>query len=406
MKIKTCSKITSIFIIISIFIAWSMRNISFAVNQNDLNNKEKQIEQTKDEISEVKTNLSAEMKEVQNLVAEISEYETEIAELNDKIEETTKNIKEMEEKLEKTEKELKEKEDLLAQRLVALYESGSTTYIDVLLSSQGLTDFISNYYLIEELASYDTELIEGIKNTKELIERTTNDLEESKQELESSKEKVVAKQEALLVVKADKDAKVSKLSAEEKSLEADLTQFENDKQEIRNELARIAAEEEARRRAAYSSASFGDYSGGTTIITSNPSSSGYIFPVAGCSTANIANHNYPSYWGHTGVDVNIGVSGASVVAVKSGTVEISTALRYANGNYRSYGEYIVINHQVGTMTLYAHMSSGSRTVQAGDSVSQGQVIGIVGSTGNSTGPHLHFEVRVGGSPVNPFPYLP
>ena len=115
---------------------------------------------------------------------------------------------------------------------------------------------------------------------------------------------------------------------------------------------------------------------------------------------------YPSYAGHTGVDVNIGVVGKNVVAVKDGTVAISTAMKRSDGSYKSYGEYVVINHHDGTMTLYAHMLAGSRTVSAGDSVSQGQVLGTVGSTGNSTGPHLHFEVRVNGSPVNPIPYLP
>ena len=77
-----------------------------------------------------------------------------------------------------------------------------------------------------------------------------------------------------------------------------------------------------------------------------------------------------------------------------------------NGKYYSYGEYVIINHHDGTMTLYAHMLAGSRKVSQGQEVSQGQVLGTVGSTGNSTGPHLHFEVRVGGVPVNPINYLP
>ena len=81
-------------------------------------------------------------------------------------------------------------------------------------------------------------------------------------------------------------------------------------------------------------------------------------------------------------------------------------MRNSKGQYKSYGEYIVINHHDGTMTLYAHMLSGSRTVSPGDKVTQGQVIGKVGSTGKSSGDHLHFEVRITGSPVNPMPYLP
>ena len=109
---------------------------------------------------------------------------------------------------------------------------------------------------------------------------------------------------------------------------------------------------------------------------------------------NIRNLTYPSYPGHTGIDVNIGVTGKSVVAVKGGTVVTSTALKNSDGSYRSYGEYIIINHGDGTMTLYAHMLAGSRKVQQWDTVKQGQVIGTVGSTGNSTGTHLHFGLSV------------
>ena len=185
------------------------------------------------------------------------------------------------------------------------------------------------------------------------------------------------------------------MNSDEKALESELEAFEADKQRIQSELAEIARQEAAARAAR-----------GDDYVVTSPSDAGYIFPVAGLSRRNINNPNYPSYAGHTGVDVNINVVGREVVAVKSGTVVISTALRYSNGNYRSYGEYIVINHHDGTMTLYAHMASGSRTVSVGEEVYQGQVIGEVGSTGNSTGPHLHFEVRVGGSPVNPMLYLP
>ena len=402
---KISSKIISLFIIINILLVSYNQLVSVAAQSkselnNSLNDTNKKINDTKNEITEVEQQMSTAMKEVQELVAQISQYETEIAELNSQIDKTEKDISNAEEKIVKAEKDLKEKEDLLAKRLVALYESGSTTYIDVLLSSEGITDFISNYYLIEELANYDTELIEGIKKTKKDIEDIKVKLEDQKKEIVSSKDQVEAKQNALKVIKADKDAKVANLSAEEKSLEASLSEMENDKMDIYNKIKAIE-EEEA--RSYYSGASFG---GEPTYYSSTPSSSGYIFPVAGLSTDNIYNHSYPSYSGHTGVDVNIDVEGRSVVAVKSGTVVTSTALRYSNGNYRSYGEYIIINHHDGTMTLYAHMLPGSRTVSEGEEVSQGQVIGTVGSTGNSTGPHLHFEVRVGGSQVNPFPYLP
>ena len=183
---------------------------------------------------------------------------------------------------------------------------------------------------------------------------------------------------------------MAQLTEEEKENQQEIEKFEEDKRKIQAELKRIA-EEEAKKN--------------TTNISQKPSASGYIFPVQGLSKSNINNKTYPSYKGHTGVDVNIGVSGKSVVAVKDGTVVISEA-RISNGKYYSYGEYIVISHGDGTMTLYAHMLANSRKVKVRDKVKQGQVIGTVGSTGNSTGTHLHFEVRVGGSPVNPLPYLP
>ena len=148
------------------------------------------------------------------------------------------------------------------------------------------------------------------------------------------------------------------------------------------------------------------------IATQNPSITvspgGYICPLQGKSKANITTGyaKYATRTGfHTGVDWSCS-AGTPILAVKAGTVVTSTALRRANGTYKSYGEYIVINHHDGTMTLYAHMLSGSRMVREGDTVSQGQQIGKVGTTGNSTGNHLHFEVLINGKYTNPTSYLP
>lgn len=136
---------------------------------------------------------------------------------------------------------------------------------------------------------------------------------------------------------------------------------------------------------------------------------GWCFPVGDCSYANINNKHYPSYVGHTGVDINIGVTGKPVLAVADGRVIISMAKKNIFGNYVSYGEYVAIQHQMedgsSLITYYCHMSPNSRLVNAGDTVVAGQQIGIVGTTGNSTGVHLHFEVRENGHPINPLPFL-
>lgn len=411
------SKFTAMMLIFSIMFVFVGTYYTFATTKTELKNQSNELDnkiaEKKNEIDEVESNLSSAMKEVQNLVAQISTYEQAISDLNEKISKVTEEITQAENDIAQKQKETEEKQDLLNKRLIAIYESGNTSYLDMLLTSSDLSNFLSKYYLISEIAEYDTNLIISLKEAKEQLEQAKIELETNKQSLENSKAEQVEKQEALKKIKEEKEAKVAKLNSEEKALESQLEEFESDKKDIQSQLASIArkeAEEAAAREAAAKAASSSSSKTQSNVSNSGSSGSssshGYIFPVSGLSKSNIRTLKYPSYAGHTGIDVNISAAGRSVVAVKSGTVEISTAMRRANGTYKSYGEYIVINHHDGTMTLYAHMESGSRTVSKGAEVSQGQVIGTVGSTGNSTGPHLHFEVRVGGSPVNPIPYLP
>ena len=281
---------------------------------------------------------------------------------------------------------------MLEKRLVAAYEAGETSYLDVLLSSSSLTDLISNYYMISEITQSDLGLMDKIKEEQQEIETAKQTLETSKKELDSVRAEKQQKATELQKAKSEKDNYVAQLNEEEKNTQAELEQFEQDKRDIQAQLAAIAKKE---------AASSG--SANVSNIANNPSASGYIRPVVGYSIT----CGWMGYANHTGVDFSGGgISGKPVLAAKAGTVVTSTALRNSSGGYRSYGEYIVINHHDGTMTLYAHGAPGSRLVSAGQTVSQGQQIMSVGTTGNSTGYHLHFEVRVNGKPVNPAPYLP
>lgn len=385
------------FLIISILIMnlllscnylYASTNSELQQQQSDLDQK---IEQTNTEIAGVKSQMSKELQQINTLNFEISTYQTDIDNLNAKINSLNTEIESKQISIAEQEKKYAEQKKLLDKRLVAIYESGTTTYLDILLSSETLSDFISKYYLIAQLAEYDQELLTKISNTKQQIETEKATLEVSKSEIETSKQDLESKKNSLSSSVSKKKNLVSNLSEEEEELQKQLEEFEQDKREIQQELARISAKE-------FANSKVHNYS--------SPTDYGYIFPVAGCAKSNINKLVYPSYTGHTGVDVNINVIGKNVVAVKSGTVVISKALKRSNGTYKSYGEYIVINHHDGTMTLYAHMLEGSRKVFEGNKVSQGQVIGTVGNTGNSTGSHLHFEVRINGSPVNPIPYLP
>lgn len=392
-------KILVIGMIIAITVTYT--DMSIATSKTDLQNEKtnlnSSISQAQENLEDIKKEKSDTLNQVESLMGKISDYQDEIDDLDSKISSLQKQIKEAEAKIKEDEEEQKKQKAALDEKIITLYENGDTSYLDVLLSSNGLMDFISSCYMLSELTAYDTEMIQQVEEHQKQIEKEKSDLENNKNSLNEAKITKESKAEALKVAKKEKEEKASQLSDEEKSTQKEIEEMLEDKAIIDKELQKIAKEEAERLER-----------------KSNPSTSGFIFPVAGCSKSNIRVLSYPSYAGHTGVDVNIGVTGKTVVAAKAGTVVTSTALKNSNGDYRSYGEYVTINHGDGTVTLYAHMLAGSRKVTSGQKVSQGQAIGTVGSTGNSTGTHLHFEVQVltnsGGTykfkPVNPIPYLP
>ena len=371
-------------------------NVVLAATTSELNASKtetnQKIEEAKEELENINAEKSETLQQVEDLIMQISSAQSEIDGLDTKISDMNTKIEEAQSKLNEKQEEYDDKEALLEKRLVAAYEAGETSYLDVLLSSSSLTDLISNYYMISEITQSDMELMDKIKKEQEEIETAKQTLETSKQELDSVRAEKQQKATELQNAKSQKDSYVAQLDEQEKNTQAELEQFEQDKREIQAELEKIARQEAANAG-----------SSNVSNITNNPSSSGYIRPVVGYSITT----GWMGYSGHTGVDFSgAGISGKPVLAAKAGTVVTSTALRNSNGTYRSYGEYIVINHHDGTMTLYAHGAPGSRLVIPGQTVSQGQQIMSVGTTGNSTGYHLHFEVRVNGRPVNPTPYLP
>ncbi len=406
-------KVIGILLIIVIIL---QTTIVFAVSKQDIVNQQKENEANIDEIEEtieeIQAKKSAAMKEVESLINKIAEYKSELDALESQISDLKDKIGEAEKNIDTKTAEYEERREIANEVIVTMYEKGEMSYLDVLLSSKSIVDFISNYYLISELTNYSIDLLKSIEQERTELENQKAELENDKKELDTAKASKQEKYDELKKVQAEKNAQVAKLTAAEKEEQAELEKFKEDQRELEAELRRIE-EEEAKKN-------------NNSNISHTPSKSGYIFPVAGLSKANINNKTYPSYAGHTGVDVNINVIGKSVVAVKAGTVEISRAIKGSiknydsNGNYvgsySSYGEYIVINHHDGTMTLYGHMKPGSRRVSVGNTVKQGQVIGTVGNTGNCLprptpsnplrGTHLHFEVRVNGKPVNPLPYLP
>lgn len=376
--------------------------ISFAATSSELQQQHQQtqndITNAKDEQQQIRNNMSAIQKEVDDLNLKISSYQNEIYDLTQQIDDTTSKIKNAATELEKTEKKLEEKEELLEKRLIASYKLGDTKYLDVLLSSESLTDFLSKYYYIEQMAEADTKLIETIKDTKVQIEESKKLLEDSKLLLEDAKKNQELKKQSLDIMKSEKNQKYGQLSEEEQALQRKIEEMQAEDSKIRAAIAKALKEEEERKQQEQNKPN-----GGGSSSTVSPG--GYIWPLPAAYTK-ITTGLYYSWGGYHGaVDFGSGgINGQPVYAVKDGTVILTQNLT------NSYGTYVMINHHDGTYTLYAHGQRGSITVSEGQKVKQGQQIMKVGTTGNSTGPHLHFEVRLapGGTnnKVSPYKYLP
>lgn len=410
-------------VIVSIVIV-SNYNIVLAVNTNTLKNEKEsnnqEITNAQSNLKEVQKEKSKTLGEVQELDSKITTYETKIEELEGKISSLNNDIESAEEQIKQAENEYKKNNELLTERLVLMYEDGNTSYLDFLLSSSGLTDFLSKYYMITELATYDTELLEQISNKKQQIEEQKEKLETNKNELATSKNEIAKTEIELKSAKTEKSKHVAELTGEEKEIQAKIDQLKEDNKKIdaeiaaaqariQAEIARRQKEEQAKAAASQknnseSSSDSSSSSGGSSNSSGGKqSSSGFIRPVNGYSVT--TGWYYSSGSLHGAVDFSgSGIYGKPVLAVADGIVVTTQSLT------TSYGNYIIIAHYNGLYTVYAHGIAGSIAVSSGQTVSQGQQIMQVGSTGNSTGPHLHFEVRTSpgkyANRVNPLNYLP
>ena len=360
-------KFIYILIIILAIVAANV-TMSFANKEDELESIKDEISDTKDAMGEIEEDLTEAMEQIKNLSSEIESYETEIESLDEEIDKLNKKIDKAEKELKEAEKAYEKQEYLLEGRLVALYEAGETTFLDVLLTSDGVTDFISKYYLISEIAEYDTELLAQMEENKKAIEEAKTSLETGRKEIESLKQSKENKASALKNSKNKKQTQVNELSKEEKKLQDKLEELQKEQKQIEEQLNSAAnkyKDEIANL-------------GGTGTLQ-KPVKSGVI----------TATWYYPSGNFHGALDYGIPV-GTKVYAAEEGVV------LYA-GWGGGYGYYVCIQHGNGLRTYYAH-SNGTFYVSAGDKVSRGELIMLSGNTGNSTGPHLHFEVRV--SPYN------
>ena len=372
-------KILSIVLVFMMLCLYTVPAI--AATKQELQEQKENAEQQKAEAEAQKEEVTAEkdevLDEISELTAEISKYENEIEKLNEKIDSLESSISGKEEEIAQLEKETKEKQDLLIDRLVAMYEKGQTTYLDVLLSSEDITSLISNYYRIEELASADQAVIDSVIEKQEETEKAKQELEQEKNEVDESKQEVEQKNENLQAAKDAKQVKVASLSAEEKELQESIDAFNAAIEEADEEIKKLTENTS-------SSGGNGGYTGSFQGVLEWPLSYSYniITSIFGNRTAPTAGASS----NHGAID--IGVRYVPVYAPADGKVIIARALS-------GYGNYVMIDHGNGYYTGFGHLSAYN--VSEGDIVSTGQQIATSGNTGISTGPHLHYEVYIGGT---------
>lgn len=348
---------------------------SLNVQKSDLEN---QIQQKESEIQYIQEDMSATLLELENLSQEIADKQNEIAEIELQEIELNKYIETTEVELTSLKEKYAKQKKALEARLVAMYKFGNASYLDVLLNSKSLSQFLSNCYYLTIITKTDTNLLKSVEEKRDSIQTLANNLETKKNVLMVSRETREKTQIALSNMKIIKDKRVTELNEQDLALHQEIENYRQQIQSVELEIKKLAL------------ANVGEkYVGGIMA-----------WPVPGYTTitSQYGMRTHPItgvYKLHTGTDISAPI-GATFVAANDGIVvkaEYNTA----------YGNMVMIDHGGGISTLYAHGSE--ILVSVGQTVFKGTAVLKVGSTGYSTGPHAHFEVRVNGNPVQPLDYI-
>lgn len=404
------------------------------VGRQDYNQVQQQIEQEKKKLAEGQAEEQSLAQEIQGLETKISAVENQVAVLQSKISDTEAKIAVAKEELQQAQESIDSQDTNLNLRLRTMYKNGSIGFLDVLLGSGSISEFISNMDMVQKVHASDKAVLNDLKDDYEVVKDKKEELDILQSQLSSQKQQEAEKQAQLTANKSEVTKKKANVAAsnearqdniQDLNAEADhimaIIQEEERKAKEREEKERKEREERERQQKQQaqnenngSSGNSGNSTGGDSGSSSGGSSdkndsssgssgSGFTWPVPG-HTRISSNYGWRicPFHGrekHTGIDIPAPY-GTAVKAADSGTVIYS-------GYLGSYGNAIIIRHSSTLYTLYAHNSS--LVAGSGKQVSRGQTVAKIGSTGSSTGNHLHFEVRKGGNSygndVNPWNYL-
>lgn len=345
----------------------------------DLAKKKQQLEQQLNSISKKK---QKELEKKSIIDEQVNATRDEISLLNDVLDSLDSELDNAEAELDKASKALDEKLELSKNRIRSAYEQGEASYFEIIIQSKTIYDFISKIEIVSQIANRDKEVIEQVKKSKDTIETKKKEIEENKAEKEKNAASLKSKQNTLSKKQAESDKIISEINSDAAATKRAVLAAEAEEEKLQQEIKKLLSS-----------------SGNSTVVDTGE----FRWPV------NTKFNNITSKFGyrthpvtgvyklHTGVDIaSSGIKGTSIYAAKGGTV-------LKAGYNTGYGNYVVIDHGGGYATLYGHAST--LTVSVGQTVSKGDVIGYVGSTGYSTGPHLHFEIIKNGEYTNPLTYF-
>lgn len=375
--------------------------------------QQQQVEEDKQEAMHYKNKATNFLKQVMEQIDTVS---NELAGITSEIDKTEDQLRSTAEKIDQTQKRIDEREKLLGSRVRLMYTDGAVSYLDVLLSSTSFTDFLDRADSLQAIAQQDQTILEDHKRDKQLILEEQANLKtayakakdlysqaESRKALlaakEKEKQKLIANYQSDIEESDDISAKQDEMMVQIASKRAQLAQEKN-----KLRAAQIYAYNKKKKSktvkvasTSSNSSSSSSSAGSSEGFKGNGGSMG--LPVTGARISSPYGYRIHPITGvkklHTGTDFAVS-QGTDVHAADSGNVIVA---EWWNG----YGNCVIIDHGNNIWTLYGHLSKIN--VQKGDNVKRGEVIAESGNTGASTGPHLHFEVRVNGTPVDPMPYL-
>jgi murein DD-endopeptidase MepM/ murein hydrolase activator NlpD len=386
---------------------------------------QKILDDTKSDIAEKEEYKSALVSKVQVLDEKIAVTREKISSLND-------DIKEKQDAYDKGLSEVEDQFDALANRLRILYMSGNATDLEIIFGAKDFSDLIDKMELVKSLANSDKELISEIQTKLDELSTKKKSLEADKKDLETQQASLKSDQDEFNKLISDNDEILKNLYAsnseaqnslesaalQSDEIEAKISQYYAAQKAAAEHAAQVSQSSSSSSGSSSSSSSSGSSSSGSSSSGSSsvivPSGSGFAWPTPGFVSLSSEWFEDREVYNHGGIDIaGAGIMGTPVVAAADGTVVATNSScthnwgkSYSCGCGGGYGNYVMISHAGGKMTVYGHLTS--LTVSSGQSVSRGQVIGYVGSTGNSTGPHLHYECRLNGvryNPMSEYPYM-